>query len=89
MPHRVRASQHGVCQSVHAGCLARSGGPADDDVRHVPLLCDDLQPIERLLVAHHLQRYGIRSVIAAEGGKRVTPSYNLSTFYLKKWGFHD
>lgn len=54
LSHRVSISEHGVCEGVDAGGFPRPGRSADDEVRHVALFRDHLEPVQRLLVTHHL-----------------------------------
>ena len=41
-------------EGVDAGRFARPRRSTDDEVRHVTLFGDDLEPVQRLLVSHHL-----------------------------------
>lgn len=54
LSHRVSIPEHGVCEGVDAGGFSGPGRSADDEVRHVALFRDDLEPVQRLLVSHHL-----------------------------------
>lgn len=57
--HRVGVPEHRVREGVHAGGLASSRGTADDHVRHVALLGDYLQAVQRLLISYHLGRMSV------------------------------
>lgn len=54
LSHPIGITEHGVGQGVDARGLPRPGGAADDNVGHVALLGDDLEPVQCLLIADHL-----------------------------------
>ena len=54
VPHRVGVPEHRMREGVDTRGLSRARRAADDHVRHVSLLGDNLQTVQRLLVSDHL-----------------------------------